>query len=133
MTKQQKIKEQAIIDAAKDGSASKAAAKAAPSKDSKPSALYADNVYAGLSAKLRKSFRSKIRKQRNKFASTIVASKGKGKAAELKMAISDFSKFYKANYKLNDLSPESLGAKNSDQDTKELISGMLAIIVKAKK
>ena len=112
-------------------------------KGSKGSTLYKDEVYNELNDKDKKKLRRIARHKRNAFAKDIiflndelkalkVAKDKKAKKEELSTLINSFNKFYAMIYKLNDLSFNSLSAKNNDDDTYVLINNML-IIIKAHK
>ena len=101
-------------------------------KANKVSTLYKDAIYLNLNKKERKSLRMKLRRKRNAFAKDIIAMHKAKKVKERNELIKTFNSFYKTFYKLNDLSFNSLSAKNNDDDTFILINEMLQIIKKVK-
>jgi len=110
----------------------KAPLKDKPKKVKQDSHIYKEAIYGALNAKDKKTYRRKARKSRNKFIKLIPTLKGAKHKEELKAQAALFNKFYKATYKLNDLSIVSLCAMNSDQDTKEGIKSMLNVLKKMK-
>lgn len=76
--------------------------------------------------------RSKIRKERTKFAENILNSFSNGLLEKCKIHIKGFNKFYKETYLLNDLSIGSIAQNNSDKDTLVKLNLMLQIIKKLK-
>jgi len=85
-----------------------------------------------LTEKEEKRQRTKIRKQRNKLVDNILYFFSNEKQKELVEEIKSFNKFYLDTYTLNDYSLKSLCNDNSDKDTKEKITFVLAIISKQK-
>jgi len=75
--------------------------------------LYKDSAYQ--ENETSKRFRDRIRKKRNNLINSINTLRNDKE--NLKIAIKSFDKFYKETYSLNDYSLESLGRKNSDNDT----------------
>jgi len=75
--------------------------------------LYKDSAYQ--ENETSKRFRDRIRKKRNNLINSINTLRNDKE--NLKIAIKSFDKFYKETYSLNDYSLESLGRKNSDDDT----------------
>jgi len=75
--------------------------------------LYKDSAYQ--ENETSKRFRDRIRRKRNNLINSINTLRNDKE--NLKIAIKSFDKFYKETYSLNDYSLESLGRKNSDDDT----------------
>ena len=140
-----KVSESDVLEAIKEGSIQKAlkkvvkdkaikkpSNKAPNSKADKGSLIYKDAIYKGLIAKDKKSLRQKLRKTRNKLIKQIISLKGAKLKADRAAATTLFIKFYKANYKLNDLSIQSLSAKQKDKDTDLMIKEFLQILKRDK-
>lgn len=86
--------------------------------------LYKDSAYKENESS--KRFRDRIRKERNNLINSINTLRNDKE--NLKNAIKAFDIFYKKTYSLNDYSLESLGRKNSDNDTMANVKLALNII-----
>lgn len=130
-----KAMNEALKDIAKEVSANDLLndfkSKVSANKD-KISSLYKDEIYKDLSKEEKKSLRMKIRRKRNALLKGIIALHKEGKKDELKEEVSTFISFYKAFYKVNDLSATSLSANNKDEDTSLMINEALSIIKEMK-
>ena len=79
-----------------------------------------------------KKIRNSLRKKRDRFIDNVLFFKNQKMNNELKNEITEFNKFYKETYSLNDYSLNSICSNNSDNDTKIKAKVFLQIVLKSK-
>ena len=79
-----------------------------------------------------KTIRKNIRKKRNSFITNILNLHKEGNKTNLNKEVKSFTQWYKEIYTLNDFTPESIMATNSDKDTKEMVSQFFNILKELK-
>ena len=79
-----------------------------------------------------KKIRNSLRKKRDRFIDNVLFFKNQKMNNELKNEITEFNKFYKETYALNDYSLNSICSNNSDNDTKIKAKVFLQIVLKSK-
>lgn len=87
----------------------------------------ADFSHADINAEKGKKHRNKLRSKMQKFANNIFVFTKTNQPEKLKAEINLFFAFYKENYKINDLTLNSISNSKDEQTTKDL-SLMLEII-----
>ena len=79
-----------------------------------------------------KKIRNSLRKKRDRFIDNVLFFKNQKMNNELKNEITEFNKFYKETYTLNDYSLNSICSNNSDNETKIKVKVFLQIVLKSK-